>query len=303
MIPSTDAHTAFNRNLGWVTRAEQASLAGRRVAVLGLGGGGGHHSMVLARLGVGSFHIADPDVFEWKNANRQVGAFASTLGQPKREVMGRLIRDINPQAVVREWADPFTGEHLDAFLDGVDVALDAIDFFCLPERRRFYAACRAKGIPVVMACPLGTGASVAVFGPTGLSADEYFAFDDWPEVHWPLVFLVGVSPTLLHRGYIVAPDEVNFATHQVPSLSIGAQMCGALAGTEVFRLLLQREPPPTRVEVQHFDPYLRQLKRTSRRRGNRSWLSRLMIRFAIHKTSQWQRTAALPAGASANREP
>lgn len=294
MTSATDSSTAFNRNLGWVTRPEQESLARRKVAVLGLGGAGGHHAMVLARLGVGAFHVADPDVYEWKNANRQTGAFASTIGQFKREVMGRLIRDVNPQAVVKEWADPFSGEQLDAFLEGVDVALDAIDFFCLPERRRFYAACRAKGIPVVMACPLGTGASVAVFGPTAQSADEYFAFDDWPEEHWPLVFLVGISPTLLHRSYIAAPDEVNFATHQVPSLSIGAQMCGALAGTEVFRLLLGREPPPSRVEVQHYDPYLRKFKRTSR--SNRSWLSRLLIHYAIRKTDQWQRTAALPAG-------
>ena len=301
MTASPDASTAFNRNLGWVTRPEQESLARRKVAVLGLGGAGGHHAMVLARLGVGSFHVADPDVFEWKNANRQTGAFSSTMGQPKREVMGRLIRDVNPQAVVKEWADPFPGEQLDAFLEGVDVALDAIDFFCLPERRRFYAACRARGIPVVVACPLGTGASVAVFGPTGPSADEHFAFDDWPEAHWPLVFLVGISPTLLHRSYIAAPDEVNFATHQVPSLSIGAQLCGALAGAEVFRLLLEREPLPSRVEVQHFDPYLRKLKRTSR--GNRSWLSRLLIRYAIRKTGQWQATAALPAGAAASRAP
>lgn len=279
----------FQRNLGWVTAAEQESLSERTVAVLGLGGAGGHHALVLARLGVGGFHIADPDVFEWKNANRQAGAFASTVGHPKREVMGRLLSEINPQARVRSWADPFQGHALDAFLEGVDVALDAIDFFCLKERRQFYAACRAKGIPVVMACPLGTGASVAVFSPNALSADDYFAFDDYPEAHWPLAFLVGMSPTLLHRTYIVAPDEVNFATQQVPSLSIGAQLCGALAGTEVFKLLLDRASAPSRVEVKQYDPYLGKLRHTSRRRGNRSFLSRLLIRYAIHKTSQWQR--------------
>jgi ThiF family len=45
-----------------------------RVAIAGLGGVGGIHLATLARLGIGSFHIADPDRFEPANFNRQHGA-------------------------------------------------------------------------------------------------------------------------------------------------------------------------------------------------------------------------------------
>ena len=50
--------SAFARNIGWVTNAEQAILRGKRVAIAGGGGVGGVHLLTLARLGIGAFHIA-----------------------------------------------------------------------------------------------------------------------------------------------------------------------------------------------------------------------------------------------------
>ena len=47
--------TAFSRNIGWVTMAEQEALRGKRIAIAGLGGVGGSHLLTLARLGVGHF--------------------------------------------------------------------------------------------------------------------------------------------------------------------------------------------------------------------------------------------------------
>ena len=55
---------------------------GKRVAIAGMGGGG-VHLLTFARLGMGSFHIADLDVFELVNFNRQVGASIPHLGTPK----------------------------------------------------------------------------------------------------------------------------------------------------------------------------------------------------------------------------
>ena len=67
---------AFARNVGWVTEQEQARLKQCSVAIGGLGGVGGAHAITLARLGVGNFRLADFDVFDWPNMNRQAGAFA-----------------------------------------------------------------------------------------------------------------------------------------------------------------------------------------------------------------------------------
>ena len=65
---------AFDRNIGWVTEAEQASLRGRCVAIAGMGGVGGWHLLTLVRLGIGRVRLADFDTYDIANFNRQVGA-------------------------------------------------------------------------------------------------------------------------------------------------------------------------------------------------------------------------------------
>ena len=90
MTASFDYDIAFSRNLGWVTEAEQAVLRSRRIAIAGLGGVGGSHLLTLTRLGVGKFNIADLDVFELANFNRQAGASLSHIGRTKVEVLREL---------------------------------------------------------------------------------------------------------------------------------------------------------------------------------------------------------------------
>lgn len=98
MIECFDYDEAFSRNLGWVTALEQKLLRHKRVAIAGVGG---VHLMTLTRLGIGAFNIADMDVFEQANFNRQAGAMMSTLGKPKVEVMAAMARDINPELELR----------------------------------------------------------------------------------------------------------------------------------------------------------------------------------------------------------
>ena len=52
-MPAFDYHTAFSRNIGWLTQAEQEQLRHTRIAIAGMGGVGGIHLITLARLGVG----------------------------------------------------------------------------------------------------------------------------------------------------------------------------------------------------------------------------------------------------------
>jgi tRNA A37 threonylcarbamoyladenosine dehydratase len=73
---------AFSRNIGWFTEQEQTSLKTKKVAIAGCGGVGGIHSLTMARLGVGKFHVADFDEFGIENFSRQVGAMMSTVGRP-----------------------------------------------------------------------------------------------------------------------------------------------------------------------------------------------------------------------------
>ena len=76
--PAFDYHEAFSRNIGLVTLEEQERLRRSHVAIAGMGGMGGVHLITLARAGIGSFAIADPDCFELANMNRQYGARVDT---------------------------------------------------------------------------------------------------------------------------------------------------------------------------------------------------------------------------------
>src|SRR5689334_6047816 len=96
--PSSHNQTAFARNIGWVTDAESRAIAGKRIAIAGLGGVGGSHLLTLVRMGIGGFNIADFDTFELANFNRQAGATMSNLGKPKVDVLADMARDINPHA-------------------------------------------------------------------------------------------------------------------------------------------------------------------------------------------------------------
>ena len=114
-----DYDTAYARNIGWVTTAEQQVLRRKRIAIAGLGGVGGAHLLTLARLGIGRFHVADFDTFDLANMNRQAGALMSTLGKGKAEVLAGMARDVNPEVEIGIFDEGVTSANLDAFLDGV----------------------------------------------------------------------------------------------------------------------------------------------------------------------------------------
>lgn len=118
----------FTRNVGFVSAAEQEELARKKVAIAGVGGDGGLVAEVLARLGVGHFSLADPEVFEPENLNRQNGSSVATLGHNKAAVIGDLIRGINPTAVVDVYETGVNQENISGFLDQADVLVDETEF-------------------------------------------------------------------------------------------------------------------------------------------------------------------------------
>src|SRR6266542_3532694 len=96
-----DYDEAFSRNIGLLSEEEQARVRAARVAVAGLGGVGGNHVLALARIGFGSFSLADLDHFELANMNRQAGASVDTLGRSKVEV---TVRSSEPSIPARTCA-------------------------------------------------------------------------------------------------------------------------------------------------------------------------------------------------------
>lgn len=278
-VPAFDYGTAFSRNLGWVTAAEQARLRGCRIAIAGLGGVGGVHALTLARLGIGAFSLADFDEFGVHNFNRQAGAFVSTLGHAKADTMARMVRDINPEADLRVFGEGVTPANVEAFLEGVDLYVDGIDFFAIEARRMVFAACHRKGIPAVTAAPLGMGVALLYFDPAGMSFEQYFQLEGHSRQEQFARFIAGLSPAMLQRHYLAEPSAVNFAERRGPSTGMACELCAGVTGIAVLKLLLGRGQVRAAPWGMHFDGYLQRLRFTWRPFGNANPLQRLLLRM------------------------
>lgn len=266
---------AFKRNIGLISKTTQHKLRNTHVAICGMGGVGGVHSETLARLGVGNLTIADGDTFELANENRQMEAMESTLGRLKNDVMLKTLHDINPFATIRTFGY-ITVENVDAFLEGVSIIIDGIDFFEFDVRRLIFNKAREKGITVITAAPVGFGSSVLVFTKDSMSFDEYFDVSDTtPNQLKPFHFGVGLTPSLLQRSYF-APTTIKMGTRTAPSSILGTLAAATWAGTIVFKIIDGKEVEVAPVSL-HFDPYVSKLKRINLYNGNRNIIQRIKL--------------------------
>lgn len=246
-----------------------------------MGGVGGVHLLTLARLGIERFHIADFDRFELPNFNRQSGATISALGRPKAEVLAEMARDINPGIDIKIFPEGVTDTNRAAFLRDIDVYLDGLDFFAFTARRAIFAACFAARIPAVTVAPLGMGAALLNFLPGEMSFDAYFDLrDGMPEPEMALRLLVGLSPAMLQRPYLVDAGAVDFTAGRGPSTAMACQICAGIAGTEALKILLGRGKVIAAPWGVHFDAYRNRLVRTWRPWGNRNPIQRVAIAVA-----------------------
>ena len=273
-----DFHEAFCRNLGWVTALELDLLRGKRVAIAGVGG---VHLLTLARLGIGAFNIADMDVFELANFNRQAGAMMSTLGRPKVEVMAAMARDINPELDIRIFPEGIGPDNFDDFLRDVDLYVDGLDVFALDVRAAIFAACGRLGLPAITVAPLGMSAALVNFLPGKMSFADYFGFAGASEMEKMARFLVGLSPRAMHRHYLVDPQRVDLANQRSASTPMSCQLCAGVAATEALKILLGRGKVYAAPHAISYDAYLIKQVRTWRPGGYRNPLNRLMVGLAL----------------------
>ena len=283
MIDNFDYDTAFSRNIGWVTRDEQQSLRTKRVAIAGLGGVGGRHLLTLSRLGIGKFSIADPDLFDIANFNRQLGADMTTVGRPKLEVLSELALAVNPELELRRFSAGVDEHNLDGFLEGADLYVDGLDFFVIKMRERVFAACAERGIPAITAAPLGMGTAFLAFLPGRMTFKDYFGMEGHTTREKLLRFLVGLSPAMLQMSYLVDPSSADFERQKGPSTPMGCDLSAGVLGSMSLKILLGRGSVLAAPRGLHFDAYRNRLLRTWRPGGMRHPLQQLMLMVARKK--------------------
>ncbi len=129
-------------------------LAGKHVALFGVGGVGGYVAEALGRAGVGHLTLVDKDTVSVSNINRQIIATYDTIGQQKTEVMAARLRSINPEIRIecREcFFLPDTAGEFD--FSEYDYVIDAVD--TVTAKLELVMRAQEVGTPII-SC-MGTG--------------------------------------------------------------------------------------------------------------------------------------------------
>jgi len=137
-----------------VTDSGVQRLKDARVALIGLGGVGGIALECLVRSGVGHVFIADHDIVEPSNLNRQIIFTTADLGHDKTQAALKRMQDINSDLDI-------VGHHV--FIDAEtatllleykpDYVIDAID--SIKGKAALIKLCQDNGIPIVVSLGMG----------------------------------------------------------------------------------------------------------------------------------------------------
>ncbi len=124
------------------------------VAVIGLGGVGGHAAEALARAGVGALTLFDGDEVALSNLNRQIFATRSTVGMRKVKAAEMRIRDIAADCRIQTQDVVLTPENIGEYdFSPFDFVIDAIDD--VPAKIAVITAAKTALVPVISS--MGTG--------------------------------------------------------------------------------------------------------------------------------------------------
>jgi hypothetical protein len=141
--------------------------------------------------------------------------------------------------------------------------------------------CYEKKIPASIVGPIGMGAALVNIIPGKMSFHDYFQWNDNDtDFDLGLKFLLGLTPSAMHRSYLVDPSRINLKEHKGPSTPMGIHLCTGVLGSEVLKILLNRGrvlPAPWSIV---FDAYHNRLRRHYLPFGNRNPLQRLKMFFA-----------------------
>jgi len=149
----------------------QARLRAAQVLIVGAGGLGCPAALYLASGGIGRLTIADPDVVDLTNLQRQILYRSESVGALKAESARAALHAVNPEVEVVPIAARLEGEALQHAVAAADVVLDCSDNFA--TRHAVNRACVRHARPLVSGAAIRFDGQLAVFDPRQQGAPCY----------------------------------------------------------------------------------------------------------------------------------
>lgn len=198
-------------------------LRDSHVLIIGLGGVGAYAAELICRAGVGKITIADGDVTEVSNRNRQLPALVSTEGKSKAEIVAARLRDINPEVEIIPLHKFIRDESADLLLEqNFDYVVDAID--SLSPKVNLIVKCLERKIPLISS--MGSGGKTDPAQVKVVDISKTFNCS-----------LAKAVRKLLHRRGIRKGFKTVFSPQDIPETAVFAYedtntgMCRSMVGT------------------------------------------------------------------------
>lgn len=266
-----------DRNLGILTVEQQKIISETMVAQAGVGGNS-DVILTMAQLGFQHFTVADPDIYELSNFNRQMGADLTSLGKKKAHHMRDLIHMVNPWAEIRVLPEGVTEGNLNSFLENAQILIEAMDGQAARMKNRLVDTALERGIPVFTCPSPGWGAVLLFFDPedspsltelVGVPPSQRFLgyTQDDLGYRWALYFarmnyLFLLSDNGLPKGVV---PELYTSRSATPVISPACRLRAALISSAVLKWLFRQEKLLCAPSVIHYDLFsntVAEVKRT-----------------------------------------
>jgi len=208
-IPAADEmeHLLYSRH----TPGVQDKIKDSVIGIMGLGGLGSVVAMSLARIGVGQLLLADYDVVEPSNLNRQQ-YFIDQVGLKKTEALKTNLARINPYVEVAIFDGELTEENIPMIFKDVEVLAECLDG----------APMKAKAMRAALTELPGTG-YVGASGLAGFGDNNVIKTKKIRD----RVYVVGDHEAEARQGQGLMAPRVGIAAHH--------------QANQILRLLLEKE--------------------------------------------------------------
>lgn len=220
--------------------AGQQRLGQARALIVGAGGLGSPVALYLASAGVGQISIADDDVVELSNLQRQIIHHSDSLGCLKAESAAERMRAINPEVTVTPLARRLGPEELAQLAADHELVLDCSDNFA--TRHAVNRACVAAGTPLVSGAAVRFSGQLAVFDPRDAASPCYHCLfpDEGEAGDGPCATFGVLSPLVGVIGSLQAVEAVKLLAGIAPRLG-WLTLYDGLAG-EFRQIRVPRDP-------------------------------------------------------------
>jgi adenylyltransferase/sulfurtransferase len=210
----------------------QRKLKEARILVAGVGGLGCQLAVQLASMGVGFLRLADRDVVEISNLQRQHLYGVDVIGFPKVEAAEMRLHKVNPFIEVEELPVSVNERSADRLVEGVDLVVDGLDR--LTPRLALNRACVSHNIPYVYGAVITHVGNVSTIIP-----GETPCLECWQggvdEANVPTCATVGVMPPAIS---IIASLQVSEAVRLI--LGEKPRLAGKLLYLDLDDLSLEK---------------------------------------------------------------